>query len=168
MARYWEVHRHRVPPATARTIDKLRSAGRLSVQRGRIVAVTETPTGLRVRIADSGRVTEVAAGWLINATGPAADITATADPLLRDLLDGGLARPDPLRLGIEADAGGALLDASGGPSDTIFALGPPLRGQLYETTAIPEIRDQAARLAGRLLATRHRQAVPLAASGLRV
>jgi hypothetical protein len=27
---------------------------------------------------------------------------------------------------------------------TIFTLGPPLRGLWYETTAIPEIRDQAA------------------------
>ena len=29
VARYWEVHRHRVPPATARRIDELRSTGRL-------------------------------------------------------------------------------------------------------------------------------------------
>ena len=94
----------------------------------------------------------MAAGWLINATGPAADITSTTDRLLRDLLDSGLARPDPLRLGIEVDASGALLSASGTPSDSIFALGPPLRGQLYETTAVPEIRDQAAALAGPLLA----------------
>jgi len=41
----------------------------------------------------------------------------------------------------------------------------PVRGQLYETTAIPEIRDQAAALAGRLLAACHAQAAPLAASG---
>jgi uncharacterized NAD(P)/FAD-binding protein YdhS len=165
VARYWEVHRHRVPPATARRIDQLRSAGRLSVQRGRIVAVTEKPTGLCVRIEHDGQVTEVAAGWLINATGPAADITATTDPLLRGLLDSGLARPDPLRLGIEVDARGALLNASGTPSDVIFALGPPLRGQLYETTAIPEIRDQAAALAGRLLAACRDRTAPLAAPG---
>jgi uncharacterized NAD(P)/FAD-binding protein YdhS len=133
------------------------------VQRGRIIAVTETPTGLCVRIEHGGQVTEVAAGWLINATGPAADITATTDPLLRGLLDSGLARPDPLRLGIEVDAGGALLNASGTPSEIIFALGPPLRGQLYETTAIPEIRDQAAALAGRLLATCRDRAASLAA-----
>ena len=71
-----------------------------------------------------------------------------------------------LRLGIEADAGGALLDVSGTPSDSIFTLGPPLRGQLYETTAIPEIRDQAAALAGRLLAACRARAIPLAASGI--
>ncbi len=123
-------------------------------------------TGLCVRIEYGARVAEVAAGWLINATGPAADVTATTDPLLRGLLGSGLARPDPLRLGIEADAGGALLNASGTPSDSIFTLGPPLRGQLYETTAIPEIRDQAAALAGRLLAVcRARAALP-ATSGM--
>jgi uncharacterized NAD(P)/FAD-binding protein YdhS len=164
VARYWEVHRHRMPPATARRIDQLRSVGRLSVQRGRIIAVAEKPTGLCVRIEHGGRVTEVAAGWLINATGPAADITATTDPLLRGLLDSGVARPDPLRLGIEVDARGALLNASGTPSDIIAALGPPLRGQLYETTAIPEIRDQAAALAGRLLAACRDRSAPLAAS----
>ena len=141
VARYWEVHRHRVPPATARRIDQLRSAGRLSVLRGRVIAVTGKPTGLCVRIEQGARVTEVAAGWLINATGPAADVTATTDPLLRGLLDSGLARPDSLRLGIEADARGALLNVSGTPSDIVFTLGPPLRGQLYEATAIPEIRD---------------------------
>jgi len=165
VARYWEVHRHRMPPATARRIDQLRSAGRLSVQPGRIVAADESPTGLRVRIEHGGRVTEVAAGWLINATGPAADLTATTDPLLRGLLDSGLARPDPLRLGLEVDARGALLSRSGTPSDRIVALGPPLRGQLYETTAIPEIRDQAAALAARLLATCRDRPAPLSASG---
>jgi uncharacterized NAD(P)/FAD-binding protein YdhS len=165
VARYWEVHRHRVPPATARRIDQLRSAGRLSVQRGRIIAVAAAPAGLSARIEQDGRVTELPAGWLINATGPAADITATTDPLLRCLLDSGLARPDPLRLGLEVDASGALLHASGTPSDVIVALGPPLRGQLYETTAIPEIRDQAAALAGRLLAGGRGREAPLAASG---
>jgi len=152
VARYWEVHRHRVPPATARRIERLRSAGRLTVRPGRITAVSDGPAGLRVRIEQDARAAELEAGWLINATGSAADVTTTTDPLLRALLDGGLAVPDPLRLGIEADAGGAVLDASGMPSDHVFTLGPPLRGQLYETTSLPEIRDQAAALAGRLVA----------------
>jgi uncharacterized NAD(P)/FAD-binding protein YdhS len=151
VARYWEVHRHRVPPATAGRIGLLRSAGRLSVRRGRVVAVSEVPGGLLVRIEEGDRTAEIAAGWLINATGPAADVTSTPDPLLRGLLSAGLATPDPLRLGLRADAGGALLDASGRTSRTIFTLGPPLRGQLYETTALPEIRDQAAALAAQLI-----------------
>jgi uncharacterized NAD(P)/FAD-binding protein YdhS len=151
VARYWEVHRHRVPPVTAARIASLTSAGRLAVRRGRVVAVTEADGGLRVRIEHDGRTSEIAAGWLVNATGPAADITSTQDPLLRGLLDAGLATPDPLRLGLQAGAAGALRDAAGRPSQTLFTLGPPLRGQLYETTAVPEIRDQAAALAERLI-----------------
>jgi uncharacterized NAD(P)/FAD-binding protein YdhS len=158
VARYWEVHRHRAPLATARRIDLLRSAGRLSVHRGRVVAVSDGPPGLRVRIEQGAGPAELAVGWLINATGPAPDVTGTPDPLLRGLLQGGLATPDPLRLGIQADAAGAVLDTSGRPSDVLFTLGPPLRGQLYETTAVPEIRDQAAALATRLIQACRRRA----------
>ncbi len=155
LGRYWEVHRHRTPPATARRIGRLRSEGRLSVHRGRVIAVSEAPAGLHVQIEQAEpdtRPASILAGWLINATGPAADVTATTDPLLRGLLDDGMAVPDPLRLGIQADARGALLDASGKPSSRVFTLGPPLRGQLYETTAVPEIRDQATALAAQVLA----------------
>jgi uncharacterized NAD(P)/FAD-binding protein YdhS len=58
----------------------------------------------------------------------------------------------------------AVLDAAGRPSRTIFTLGPPLRGLRYETTAIPEIRDQAAALALRLTAATHPGARPISAA----
>jgi len=151
VARYWEVHRHRMPPATAQRITTLRMAGRLRVLPGRITGVTEQGNQLRVRVESSGMVTELAAGWLINATGPAADIGRSPDPLIRDLLARGLARPDPHRLGIEASPAGAVLDGSGAPAAALFTLGPTLRGVRYETTAVPEIRDQAAALAQHLI-----------------
>ena len=78
---------------------------------------------------------------------------------LRHLLDSGLARPDKLRLGLDTDARGALRNASGRPASDIVTLGPLLRGRWYETTAIPEIRDQAAALA-RHLVTRQVHAGP--------
>lgn len=96
-------------------------------------------------------VRELDVGWLVNATGPGADVTR--DPLLARLVADGVVRPDRLRLGLDAAPGGAVLDASGAPDDRIFTLGPMLRGSLYETTAIPEIRAQAAALAPRLVET---------------
>jgi len=144
VARYWEVHRHRMPPATAQRITALRMAGRLRVLPGRITRATERAEQLLVRVEHGGTATELAAGWLINATGPAADIGGSPDPLLRDLLSRGLARPDPHRLGIDASPAGAVLDLAGAASSTLFTLGPTLRGVRYETTAVPEIRDQAA------------------------
>jgi len=151
VARYWEVHRHRVPPATARRAAELSSAGRLSVHRGRIAAVTDQDGCVQVRIDHGGSATELAVGWLVNCTGPASDITTTADPLLRHLLEAGMARPDRLRLGLDTGPRGALRDADGRAAGDIFALGPLLRGSRYETTAIPEIRGQAAALARHLL-----------------
>jgi uncharacterized NAD(P)/FAD-binding protein YdhS len=155
VARYWEVHRHRVPPKTARRTAALTSSGRLSVHRGRVVAVSDQRDGLRVHIGSGGssaESAELAVGWLVNCTGPAADITATTHPLLRQLLDAGLARPDPLRLGLDTGPHGAVRDAHGKRAADIFALGPLVRGSRYETTAIPEIRDQAHALARHLLA----------------
>ena len=159
VARYWEVHRHRVPPQTARRAGALISAGRLTVRRGRVTAVTGRRGGLRVRIDHGGSPAgageagsaELAVGWLVNCTGPASDISTTADPLLYQLLGSGLAAPDPLRLGLDAGQHGALRGADGRPARDIFTLGPLLRGSRYETTAIPEIRDQAAALARHLL-----------------
>lgn len=162
VARYWEVHRHRMPPQTARRFTALRAAGRLFVHAGGISGVRRHPGGLQARLDGAGSTRDLPAGWLINATGPAA-VTAGADPLLRDLLDHGLARPDPLGLGLAADRSGALLDAAGRPSDVLFTLGPTLRGCRYETTAIPEIRDQAAALA-RLISVSHAPRRPVGAA----
>ncbi|WP_271221264.1 FAD/NAD(P)-binding protein [Streptosporangium carneum] len=147
-ARYWEVHRHRIPPATASRVAELRATGRLRVLRGQVSAAAPGPGGLAVRVGGEDAVGELHVGWLVNGTGPA---SVTRDPFLARLFADGLARPDPLRLGLDADAGGSVLDASGRPNPRIFTLGPPLRGKRYETTAIPEIRAQAAALAPRLV-----------------
>jgi uncharacterized NAD(P)/FAD-binding protein YdhS len=154
VARYWEIHRHLVPPATASRITALRATGRLVIHSGQVIGVVQDADQLRILIDAGDDVLQLGADWLINGTGPAADITATASPLLRDLFSSGLARPGPLRLGIDADASGAVLDRAGRPAANVFTLGPPLRGLWYETTAIPEIRDQAATLAQRITSDR--------------
>ena len=56
-----------------------------------------------------------------------------------------------LGLGLDATREGALIGPEGRPSSVLSTLGPPLRGVLWETTAVPEIREQARRLAERLL-----------------
>jgi uncharacterized NAD(P)/FAD-binding protein YdhS len=160
LARYWEVHRHPVPPATAARLAALRDTGRLSVISGRIADVADAAGQFQVRIdLSSGSqrgggeaIRELTAGWIINAVGAATDIRTTSDPLLASLFASGIARPDPLGLGLDATRHGALINASGSASDVLYTLGPPLRGLWYETTSIPEIRDQAAALAARVTA----------------
>ncbi|MBB4913464.1 FAD/NAD(P)-binding protein [Streptosporangium saharense] len=148
VARYWEVHRHRIPPATAARIGELRANGRLRVIRGRLVRATTGPEGVSARVSADGAVRRLDVGWLVNATGPGGGVAG--DPFLSRLVADGVVRQDTLRLGIDADPCGRVLDAVGRPNDRVFTLGPTLRGTLYETTAIAEIRAQAAALASRL------------------
>jgi uncharacterized NAD(P)/FAD-binding protein YdhS/SAM-dependent methyltransferase len=160
LARYWEIHRHLAPPQTARRIAELRVGGQLVIHRGRIRAVTSDAGQLRFLLDSGDDTIELQADWLINGTGATADITANPSSLLRQLFRAGLARPDPLRLGIDATVHGALVEASGAPSDVLYTLGPPLRGLWYETTAIPEIREQAAALARLIVGGRLAQRRP--------
>ena len=152
VARYWEVHRHLMPPATAEQVRRLRASGRLVVLRGRIVSAAEIAEGIRVGIDLEDSQAELNAGWLVNCSGPGSDIAGTGDPLLRHLFETGLARPDSLRLGLDADWRGAIRGAASTATGNLYSLGPLLRGLRYETTAIPEIRDQAASLAAQLVA----------------
>jgi uncharacterized NAD(P)/FAD-binding protein YdhS len=157
LARIWDVHRHRMPPEVRSALDGLRAAGRLHVHRATIVGAAPAGRGLDVRLAARGgdgrppAARHLQVGLLFNCTGPSADPARSGDPLVRQLLGSGRARPDALRMGFATDERGALLDAAGAPSRSLFTLGPTRRGELLETTAIPEIRVQASELAGLLL-----------------
>lgn len=60
----------------------------------------------------------------------------------------GTLRPGPLDLGIDADpATLRVVDADGSTDRNVWALGPILRGVLWETIAIPEIRVEAVTIA---------------------
>jgi len=153
VARHWEVNRHLMPPATTARITTLRLTGQLVIHRGQVLAARPHQGGVGVVTATACGAGELQGDWLIGAAGGTADITTAASPLLRGLFASGLARPDPLRLGVDAGQDGAVLGRDGQPAGFLYALGPPLRGVRYETTAIPEIREQAAALAGQIIAS---------------
>jgi uncharacterized NAD(P)/FAD-binding protein YdhS len=83
---------------------------------------------------------------VVNCSG-AARLPAAAPAVARDLLDAGLARPGPHRLGLDVDPDGRVVGADGSVHPRLWVLGPLRRGVLWETTAVPEIRTQARRLA---------------------
>jgi uncharacterized NAD(P)/FAD-binding protein YdhS len=153
---YWESHRHRMPPSCARTVEALRREGALEVRAARIVGVEPTDDGARVTLVARGVLPEVEesidVSRIVNAVGPSTDWTLVDDPLVHALVERGLVVPDALRLGIETDAGGAVIGKGGSPSPWLWTAGPPRKPALWECTAVPEIRVQAADLARRLLA----------------
>ena len=144
-ARRWETHRHRMAPSVAAELASLCRDGRLSLHADGVSDVGLAGSRPTATLGDTGE--EVAVDWVVSCTGAQDDVTAVDDPLVASLLDGGLARPHPLGLGFDTAAHGAL--DTGAPR--LFGVGTLRRGELYETTAIPEIREQAEDLARHLL-----------------
>ena len=89
---------------------------------------------------------------IYDCTGVVRDVASGAIAIVRFLTDSGLARADSLHLGLDVTVDCAVIDAAGGVSERIFALGPLTRGAFFEIEAVPDIRVQAERLAARLTA----------------
>ena len=59
--------------------------------------------------------------------------------------------PDDADMGVRVDPDHTVISGDGERSDLLLALGPLLRGTLWETIAVPELRVQAKRVAETLL-----------------
>ena len=112
---WWDVHRHRAAPATAQSIERMIASGDLSVRAARILGYRPVANEVEVTIRPRGASAagRIHVGRVINCTGPSSDVRRMGDPLLDALLSRRLLRPDPLGLGVETAADGALLDAAG-------------------------------------------------------
>jgi uncharacterized NAD(P)/FAD-binding protein YdhS len=147
-ARWWDAARHRIPPVSAAALDAARDAERLLVHTARVLGVVETAAGLEVTLSD-GETIQVAA--VVNCAGPCGNPASSTDPLIRSLIDSGRARGGPLGIGLDTAEDGQLRDVDGRSSAPVWTLGSLRRGTLWESTAIPEIRDQAVALAKSVL-----------------
>jgi uncharacterized NAD(P)/FAD-binding protein YdhS len=149
--REWDVKRHRAAPEVHRSLDRFEQEDRLSFEGAELVDVRPATGRLEVLLRSFEGAKTIYVDRIVNCTGPQSDYQTLTDPLVVDLRDQGILTPCPLGLGIETDGTCALTDPSGEPSDVFFAVGPPTKPMLWEITAIPEIRQQAAALAFRLL-----------------
>ncbi len=150
---YWEVHRHRLAPVTSDVLANLQRAGQLTVAAGRIGSIDWRSGRFEVEMRPRGasRTVRLTPSWIVNCTGPQSDYAKAGDPLVKHALDVGAIRPDPLRQGLDVTGEGAVIDARGQRSSTIFAVGPPTRGAFWEITSVPDIRRECLRMAALLL-----------------
>lgn len=142
----WNVLRHRMAPETAETVARLRTARRLRLHVGDAAETRIDPDALTVTPTGSA---PVRVGWVVDCSGPGVRPADSPDPLLSCLLSSGLAVPGPLGMGFEGTPGGQLRSRDG--YRALWTLGAHRRGELWETTAVPEIRRQAAGIARSIL-----------------
>jgi uncharacterized NAD(P)/FAD-binding protein YdhS len=144
-ARRWETVRHRMAPAVAAEIAAFRDDGRFEVRAGTLIAALCSPgrSVLTVRGRD-GALSRITAAAVVNCTGPTCDIDRYPGGFGHRLVERGLVRRDALGLGIDATDEGLVVDAAGDIDRSFGVVGALRRGSLYESTAIPELRSQAA------------------------
>lgn len=141
----WNRARHRMAPEVRTQLDRLERSGQLTIET--CPALKARPQGRLIELnpGDGERVRDV--HKVLNCTGSTSRIAATAQPLLSQLLEDGVAKAGSAGLGLANDADGRVINRGGLPQTGLWTIGPMRQGSLWESTAIPEIRQQAESLA---------------------
>lgn len=146
---YWDTHRHRAPEVARKRIDKLQRDGLLEVAAGRIKSLNPKKDQIEVVYTPRGATTpkSLFVNRIINCTGPSLDYSRSSNPLIQSLQIEGLITPHPSGIGVRTTFEGELIGQNGSPVGGIFTLGALRIGELWESTAVAEIRRQAEALA---------------------
>lgn len=147
----WDIHRHRMAPEISFILESMLADSSLEIHAGRIIEykIDEAEKKVNVIYFDKKDKKEksIKVARVLNCSGLEFDFCQIEDPLLGKLLNDGLIKPDKLSLGFETNLEGALISKSDTASKVLYTLGPALKGMLWESTAVPEIRSQAYNLA---------------------
>jgi uncharacterized NAD(P)/FAD-binding protein YdhS len=135
-------------------MQNLRIHNRLIVLAGNLENATETTDGIQANYYNrkTRNKETLLVERVINCTGPESSIKKTGNAVLQNMWKRGILTADPLELGINADAENfKVIDKYGEELNNVFTLGTNLRGMLWESTAVPELRVQAEKLASKLI-----------------
>lgn len=142
---HWEVHRHRVPLAVHNKLRELRSAGRLCCMKGRVRALRQCSSSSALLVSWTPRGADSTEQFvverLLNCSGPQNGFQT--HPLLRSATSQGLLCSDELGLGARTDGMGRSKSAPA----PLWLIGPLRRADRWESSAVRELRVQAAEIA---------------------
>jgi uncharacterized NAD(P)/FAD-binding protein YdhS len=147
LQRRWDVVRHRMAPPIADVIEFELHKRTLDIREGHLESVDASAMGACVTIRTPHGQDSFYVDRVINCTGPSMNYRRVPSDLLRNLFSRGLVTAGPLGTGFHCSQDGAVIDTDGHVSEIIFNLGPGRLGDLLESIAVPEIRQQAVELA---------------------
>jgi uncharacterized NAD(P)/FAD-binding protein YdhS/predicted metal-dependent enzyme (double-stranded beta helix superfamily) len=143
---FWEIHRHRMAPVVAERLAELRARKILTLTAGTLVSAEADTDGINITLSCRGSALTrtLRAAWVINCTGPGIHHRRSTHPILRPLLDSGILCNDTLGLGLRTDADGRAIKADGAVHSCLLIAGTLRKPTLWESTAVPELREQSA------------------------
>lgn len=150
LATFWNVHRHRMGPQIHERIEALLKQGKLKIIASDILAVQDEGDYALVTFRRKGvrECLTVKAEHVFSCAGAETNIAEAGNSLLTNMKLRGLLQDGPLCMGVRVTSDGA---AAGTAPQAIYPVGALLAGELYETTAVPELRAQALKAAQAIL-----------------
>ena len=143
---WWSRRRHRIAPEVADQVEAKIESGRIKIIKGNVIKVDVHEDQVTVSLDDG---TSHSGEYLAITIGRD---YALSDPLTLNLLKVGKASRGPLGMGLSVEVATGLLQRMDGTFyPQIFAIGSLRSGDVFETTAIPEIRKQATAIAERIV-----------------
>lgn len=152
LRRVWDISRHRMPPQCMETLVDMQKSGRLKIKSGAITSITRSDGGFIVEYRKGKRTLSLKTSAIINCVGSESDFSKIDVPFVKSLLENGNIECDDMSMGVKATGDGRIVLKDRSPSNVVSVIGTALKGILWESTAMPEIRTQARSLASRLLA----------------
>lgn len=160
---YWDIHRHRIAPNVGEIIHAKLKSGQLTINAGRIRSyqLQKDKTQVIIHLRYQEQNTVILVDRVIHCQGIPQDYRSLSHPLITNLQVQGLIRLNSLGLGIDTDGKGRIFNGNGNISSSLYTIGTPCRGDLWETTAVLELRKQAQTLAENILADLNPQKIEL-------
>jgi len=149
----WGVARHRLPMDVHKFIQQMVLDDKLEIIAGKISSMKDSNNKIEV-VINRKKLPEpmtIQIGRIINCTGPESDINKMSSRLIQNLIETQLVLTGDLKMGFQATPDGHILQKDGSISPTLFTIGSWLKGVLWESTAVPELRVQAKKMAEILL-----------------
>jgi uncharacterized NAD(P)/FAD-binding protein YdhS len=151
----WGVSRHRIAPHVYRKIQNLRINKKLAVIAGEIHKISDQGTHLEVTLFNkkSKKIKTIKVSRIINCTGPQTNLKESENQLLHKLFMEGFLSQDELNLGTRIDLSTyEIINSTNQVVPCFFTLGVNLKGELWESVAVPELKVQAKEVAHQMVA----------------
>ncbi|MBP6217684.1 MAG: FAD/NAD(P)-binding protein [Oligoflexales bacterium] len=150
---FWDVHRHRIAPDVFQLMQDFKARGQLVLHAGRLQSLRESSHAMEVKLALKGSrgSQTLKIQSVINCTGPNYNALKNQDPLIQNLLKRSYISPHILGMGLQASSNGAMIQQDGTRSTRLYTLGGLQIGELWENTAVPDLRVQVEKLSKTLL-----------------
>ncbi|WP_108398628.1 FAD/NAD(P)-binding protein [Devosia submarina] len=153
---WWNIHRHRLPPDLHERLSAAVQNGQVELIAAEFLGVERHGEGVRATIRPRGTTERqtLDVARLYDCGGVTVDVATSSNPVIRDLIATGKGRPDALHIGLDVDEHCHIIDNAGQACQHLLAVGPLTRGRFFEIEAVPDIRQQCADIAKRILADR--------------